>query len=111
MSTNIPLEVITEAQQLLHKESCWNKNSNYGESCNPNSESFTLGCALELAQIKVRGQVVPRAIEINKVRNRILRHFFFRGHLHPVTYFNRNKKTTYKDVMFVLDKTIMKLSK
>jgi len=90
MSNNInqtSREVIAEAQQLLQKESLWNKNSKYGELCNPNSETYTLGCALELAQIKIRGQVILRAIEINKVRRRILRHFFFRGHLHPITYF------------------------
>ena len=108
---NLPLEVITEAQQLLNNESSWNKKSVYGEPCTHESKTYTLGCALELAQIKIRGKAIPRAKEMNKVRRRILRHFFFRGHLHPITYFNRNKRTTYEDVMFVLDEAIKKLSK
>lgn len=107
---NFPRQVINQALKLLDQESSWNKNSIYGEQCLLDANTYTLGCALETAQLKVRGKVVSRAPEINKVRRRILRHFFIRGHLHPITYFNRNKKTTYKEVLFILEESLEKLS-
>lgn len=106
---NIPEKVINYALKLIESESKWKKHSIYGEECQVNTEKYSLGCALQIAQRKIRGKAFPRAKEMWVLRRQILKHFFFRGHLHPITYFNRNKKTKYADVIFILNKSLKKL--
>ncbi len=79
---NIPEQVIRHALYLLASIQRWNRDSNYGEVCLPNSNTYTLGCALELSQLSIRGVKQPRAKEMRVVRRKILRYFLFRGHLH-----------------------------
>ena len=107
----LELKVIEESLHLLDEQSKWKKESEYKEVCpQENSGSpLTLGCTLETAQLKHRGEKKSRSKEMRTIRRKIYGHFFWRAGLHPVTYFNRNKKTTYEDVIFILEEVRKKL--
>ncbi len=103
MTNEEALKVSELCIELLTPESKWNKNSVFEEKCLMSAPSFTLGCALELMQISVMGNAESRNLIMRRVRSKIRKHFFWRQGWHPVTKFNSNSKTTYKEVIFLLE--------
>jgi hypothetical protein len=95
-------KIVKLCLELLTPESKWNKRSAFGEKCNDVSDKYTLGCALELTQLAVMGEAKSRNLIMRRVRRKVLRHFFWRYGLHPITNFNRHPKTTYQNVIFVV---------
>jgi len=101
----ICINVIDECLQILNTEDKWNPLAEYGEQCDLDARQFTLGCALEKAQIIHRGQKENRSAEIRAIRRKIYANFFWRAGLHPVTYFNKHRKTSFADILFILNET------
>ena len=96
--------------ELLDSETKWKSTSIFNEPCHIDSDSYTLGCALELMQLSVLGKSKSRNLIMRKVRSKIRRHFFWRQGWHPITNFNRHRKTSYDDVIFLLNKVKESLS-
>ena len=103
MTKEEALKVSELCIELLTPKEKWNKNSVFGEKCLINAPAFSLGCALELMQISVMGKAESRNLVMRRVRGKIRRHFFWRQGWHPITKFNHHKKTTYEDVIFLLE--------
>ena len=108
---NLNLDVVNEALSMLSEASSWNKQSEFGETCDKANTKHTLGCAMELSQVKVKHTKKSWSKEMMTVRGVIYMNFFWRAGLHPFTYFNRHKKTTHADILFVLNKAKAKLEK
>jgi len=105
----IEIKVLLCALKKIQSEKNWSSQSTFGESCDANDEIFTLGCALEIAQLEVRGEIKNRSKEMGVIRRLIYYHFFWRAGIHPVTYFNSNTRTKHEDVVSILQRAIDKL--
>ena len=68
MAKNNDYLVVYTALQLLSSPSKWNKNGSFGDECIPDASSLSLGCALEAAQIKIKGKRSNRSREMGVVR-------------------------------------------
>ena len=112
MSTgkSIELRVLHQTLKFLIIPSSWEKNSEFNEICNMEGSKFTLGCALEKAQLEIRGEKKNRSKEMGIIRRCIYFNYFWRAGIHPITYFNRNSRTSHDDIVFVLQKCISKLN-
>lgn len=106
MTNDEAAKVIEYAMFLLNDPSKWSKNSAFKEKCNEAGETFTLSCALKTAHHAVLGihGFGERTIAMERVRRMIGKYFLWRYGLHPITHFNRHKKTTYSDLVFILEK-------
>ncbi|NNE27514.1 MAG: hypothetical protein HKN09_11785 [Saprospiraceae bacterium] len=104
MSREQALQVINLVIELLTPEHKWTKDGLFDQECRITDSAFTLSCALKLMQLSVTGNYESRNLVMRKVRNKIKWHFFWRQGFHPIYAFNKHKKTTYDDVMLVLDK-------
>jgi len=105
----IRIKVIDESLALLDKPHKWKHESIFKEDCPPTLDKYTLGCALQKAQLIHRGEIQNRSKEMSITRRKIYRHFFWRAGIHPITYFNRHKSTNYQDIIFILGKVKDKL--
>ena len=106
MTNEEAIKVIDHALLLLNEPGKWSKNSAFKEKCNEAGETFTLSCALKTAHHEVLGLhgFDERSRAMEKVRRMIGKYFIWRYGLHPITHFNRHKKTTYSDLIFILQK-------
>lgn len=101
--------VINNALTILKSEDSWSHQSEYKENCAANAKQFSLGCAMEKAQLKHRQEKKNRAKEMRVLRRMIYRHHFWRAGIHPIAYFNKHHKTTFNDVREILIKVKQKL--
>lgn len=101
--------VIEDALSLLQTEDNWKHDSKYREVCAPDASRYSLGCAMEKAQLKHRQEKKSRSKEMRVLRRMIYRHYFWRAGLHPIAYFNKHHKTTFHDVKEILLKVKQKL--
>lgn len=106
MTKGEAVQVLDKTLQLLNEPSKWKKESSFEEACNEAGEDFTLSCALKTAHRSVLGPqgFGSRTMVMVKLRWRIRRYFLLRHGIHPITHFNQHKKTTYADVIFILNK-------
>jgi len=109
MKNKQEIKVILKTLELLRDETLWDKNAVFGEECDLENQKLTLGCALIKAQKEIRGKVHNRSKEMGVVRRKIYFYYFWRAGIHPVTYFNRNRRTKYDDVIRVLQLSIQTL--
>ena len=105
----IEVKVLLNALSKIQFESDWTKDSVFGETCHPAAKQLTLGCALKLAQQEVRGKVLNRSKEMGVVRRLIYFHYFWRAWIHPITYFNSNRRTKHSEVIGILQRAIKNL--
>jgi hypothetical protein len=107
MTNEEAVKVIDYTLVLLNDPSKWSKNSTFSEVCNEAGETFTLSCALKTAHHAVLGLhgYGSRTRAMERVRRMIGKYFLWRYGIHPITHFNRHKKTTYTDLIFILQKT------
>lgn len=96
--------VIELCLELLSSPDKWKKNAEFDEECLINADSFSLACALKLMQLSVVGKMESRNIVMRRVRTKIRWHFLFRQFWHPIHNFSTHPKTTYEDVIFLLNK-------
>ncbi len=104
MTNQEAIKVIDLALELITAQSKWTKDGEFDEECSIAADAFTLSCAVKLMQISVTGKFESRNLVMRKLRNKIRWHFFWRQGFHPIHSFNKHKKTTYEDVIFVLNK-------
>lgn len=104
MTDHEALQVVRLTRELLTPESKWTQVGDFDEQCLINAESFTLSCAIKLMQISVTGKFESRNKLMRRLRSVIRWNFFWRQGWHPIYNFNKHKKTTYREIMFVLDK-------
>lgn len=104
----ICLLVVQEAMNILSSEDNWNHNAEFGESCSPDATQFSLGCAMEKAQLLHRKEKKNRSKEMRVLRRRIYRSYFWRAGIHPVSYFNKHHKTTFGEVKGILEQVKQK---
>lgn len=90
--------------ELLDSEDKWKKEAEFDENCLIGSNSYSLSCALKLMQLSVIGKVESRNLIMRRVRTKIRWHFLFRQFWHPIHNFNTHRKTTYEDIIFILNK-------
>ncbi|MBT8232928.1 MAG: hypothetical protein HKO66_10215 [Saprospiraceae bacterium] len=109
MANEMAVKVVLETIDLLKDEANWEKNSEYDEDCSKQTDKLTLGCALVKSQMLIRGEVKDRAREMGIIRRVIHKHYFIAGGIHPITYFNSNRRTTHDDLMNVLNLSLEKL--
>ena len=109
MSREQALQVITLVIELLTPEGKWTKDGFFDEEPRITDSSFTLSSALKLMQLSVTGNYESRNLIMRKVRNKIRWHFFWRQGFHPIFSFNKHKKTTYTDLMLVLNEVKVSL--
>lgn len=107
---DVPLMVINKTLEILNKPENWKRDSELTESCNQDDNAHSLGCSLKLAQLNIRGEKLNRSKEMGTIRRIIYFNYLWRAGIHPITYFNRHRKTTYDDIMKVLLKAKDKLS-
>ncbi len=101
--------VIEDALSILQTEDNWNHESEFRENCPPDGSQFSLGCAMEKAQLKHRKEKKNRSKEMRVLRRMIYRYHFWRAGIHPIAYFNKHHKTTFNDVREILIKVKQKL--
>ena len=106
MTNEEAVKVIDYAMMLLNEPGKWSKMSAFGEVCNESGETFTLACALKTAHHAVLGLqgFDPRTNVMERVRRMIGKYFIWRYGLHPLAHFNKHSKTTYTDLVFILQK-------
>jgi len=97
------LRIISHVILQLENKAHWNKNSTFQEKCDQSSEVQTLRCAIKKAQIEITGKFENRTPFMKIIRKKIRKYFFFRQGVHPINSFNTNKKTTHKELLFLLD--------
>lgn len=105
------LRIINHVILQLEHEKNWNKHSEFGEDCDFNSSVQTLSCAIRKAQIEVIGVYKHRSLLMKIIRNKIQKHFFFRQGFHPIDGFNKHKRTSHKEVVFLLNSVKTQLLK
>ena len=107
MTNEEAAKVIDYTMVLLNEPAKWSKNSTFKEVCNEAGETFTLSCALKTAHHQALGlhSYGSRTIAMERVRKMIAKYFIWRYGIHPITNFNRHKKTTFTDLQFILQKT------
>ena len=106
MTNEEAIKVIDYALLLLNEPGKWSKTGSFDEVCNEAGETFTLSCALKTAHHAILGLqgYGSRTEVMEKIRWMIRRYFLWRHGLHPITHFNKHRKTTYTDVIFILTK-------
>ena len=106
MTNEEAVKILDHALLLLNEPAKWSKNSAFKEVCNESGETFTLSCALKTAHHAILGLqgYGSRTRVMEKTRKMIRRHYLARHGLHPITHFNRHRKTTYTDLIFILQK-------
>lgn len=106
MTNEEAVKVIDYAMMLLNEPGKWSKIGSFDEVCNEAGETFTLSCALKTAHHAVLGLhgYGSRTEVMNRIRSLIGKYFIWRYGLHPITHFNKHKKTTYTDLSFILEK-------
>jgi len=106
--TRIDLEILLKAKELISiKESWVNNNIRICEA----SEPYNLYCVLEAASIIVDKKYIHRRAAIQEVRFTIADNYKDRWKVHRLADFNSHPKTTYQDVIDVLDLTINRIRK
>jgi hypothetical protein len=101
--TQVDLEILNEANNLLLNEKAWKKE--HPEDCNKTQE-LDLYCALEAASKNVTGQYVHRQPALQEVRFVIDDKFKNRWSKHRLLDFNSHKDTSFQDIRSVLNKAI-----
>lgn len=102
MTNEKATEILNEAIKTLEDASRWTKQEEFGAECSATQTTFSLACALKLAHIKVTGVFESRSVVMEKVRGKIRRHFLLRHGIHPIYSFNKHRKTTHFEVLFIL---------
>ena len=110
MSKGQALQVINLVIELLTPEHKWTKDGFFEQESRITDSAFTLSGALKLMQLSVTGNYEPNNLVMRKVRKVIRWNFFLRQGFHPIFSFNKHRKTSYEDVMFVLNKVKASLS-
>lgn len=96
------LNIINHIMLQLENKKNWDKQSKFGEECDKSASLQTLGCAIKNAQIEIIGEYKHRSFLMKVIRDKIRKHFFFRQGFHPIDSFNKNKRTSHEDVLFLL---------
>ena len=104
----ISYQVIEKTIDILSSEERWTKEGEFDDDCTSPRSQFTLACALNHAQMEVRGKYENRSCEMETVRYFIARHYFKRLKFHPIHGFNRHEDTTHGDVIMLLEKVLEK---
>jgi len=102
MTNEQATDILDEAIKTLEDASKWTKQEDFGAACSATQPTFSLACALKLAHIKVMGSFKPRSAVMEKVRGKIRRYFLLRHGIHPIYSFNKHRKTTHFEVLFIL---------
>lgn len=97
------LKIINHIILQLENKKNWNKQSKFGEECDLGTSQQTLGCAIKKAQIEIIGVYKHRSRLMKMIRHKIQKHFFFRQGFHPIDGFNKNKRTSHKEILFLLN--------
>lgn len=99
------IQILDEAIKLLADPHHWTKEEDFGEECTAGQTIFSLACALKIAHEKVVGAFESRSMVMKKLRGKIRQHFLWRHGIHPIYSFNKHKKTTHFELMFLLHNT------
>lgn len=103
------LEVLEITKKLLSSEVNWDKN--YNRYCLEWENKVSLFCAIALAETEVYGKYQHHGLAIQHVRYTIDDEFPTRWSRHPIQDFSNDPKTSYSDIIEVLDDTILKIKK
>lgn len=103
------LLILQVMDSILASESSWKKADVYNQ-CDNSLKTYSLSCAFDKAF-----EICNRDYRERKPLSWSLRKSIWKYkhklYLHPITYFNRDKKTTFQNVKTVIQMTIDRLEK
>ncbi|MGH1334981.1 MAG: hypothetical protein ACRBFS_02560 [Aureispira sp.] len=98
----ISLTVLNHVFLQLKDKANWSHESSFEEECDLTAEKQALRCAIRKAQIELTGRYEHRNYLMRVIRQKIRQHFFCRQGIHPIDNFNKHKKTSHEDILFLL---------